>query len=76
MAMIGEGKTRGQAAILEVPAAHNQNSAAIRLDPQRMVPEFLFYCLMRQYEQNRVLHSFEWEDHASGGMTTSPAQQR
>ena len=29
LAMIGEGKTRGQAAILEISAAHNQNTAAI-----------------------------------------------
>ena len=28
--MIGEGKTRGQAAILDMPAANNQNCAAIR----------------------------------------------
>lgn len=31
LAMIGEGKTRGQAAILRIPAAHNQNTAAIRV---------------------------------------------
>ncbi len=53
LAMIGEGKTRGQAAILDVAAAHNQNSAAIRLDPTKMTPEFLFYCLMARYESNR-----------------------
>jgi type I restriction enzyme S subunit len=53
LAMIGEGKTRGQAAILDVAAAHNQNCASIRLEADRMVPEFLFYCLMGQYEQNR-----------------------
>lgn len=29
LAMIGEGKTRGQAAILKIPATHNQNTAAI-----------------------------------------------
>lgn len=29
LAMIGEGKTRGQAAILNIEAAHNQNTAAI-----------------------------------------------
>ncbi|MGZ3382969.1 MAG: restriction endonuclease subunit S, partial [Isosphaeraceae bacterium] len=31
LAMIGEGKTRGQAAILDIPAAHNQNCASIRV---------------------------------------------
>jgi restriction endonuclease S subunit len=53
LAMIGEGKTRGQAAILDVAAAHNQNSAAIRLDPSRMLPEYLFLWLMRSYHANR-----------------------
>jgi type I restriction enzyme S subunit len=54
LAMIGEGKTRGQAAILDVAAAHNQNAASIRLDPARMLPEYLFYCLMGLYERNRL----------------------
>lgn len=53
LAMIGEGKTRGQAAILDVPAAHNQNSAAIRLDARLCTPEWLFYVLMAQYEETR-----------------------
>jgi hypothetical protein len=53
LAMIGEGKTRGQAAILDVPASHNQNSAAIRLNQRLMLPEFLFYCFMQQYDVNR-----------------------
>lgn len=53
LAMIGEGKTRGQAAILDAAAAHNQNSAAIRVDRARMLPEFLYYCLMAEYEQTR-----------------------
>jgi type I restriction enzyme S subunit len=53
LAMIGEGKTRGQAAILDIAAAHNQNSAAIRLDPNQMRPEFLYLALMRQYDLTR-----------------------
>jgi type I restriction enzyme, S subunit len=53
LAMIGEGKTRGQAAILDVGAAHNQNSAAIRLDQSLCVPEWLFYVLMSRYEDTR-----------------------
>lgn len=53
LAMIGEGRTRGQAAILDVEAAHNQNSAAIRLDPGECIPEWLFYCLMATYEATR-----------------------
>jgi type I restriction enzyme S subunit len=58
LAMIGEGKTRGQAAILDVPAAHNQNSAAIRLDKNRCLPEWLYYVLMARYQETR---------HASSG---------
>ena len=53
LAMIGEGKTRGQAAILDVAAAHNQNSAAIRLDQCICTPEWLFYVLMGRYEETR-----------------------
>lgn len=53
LAMIGEGKTRGQAAILDVPAAHNQNSAAIRLNPDVCIPEWLFYVLMGRYSETR-----------------------
>ncbi len=53
LAMIGEGKTRGQAAILDVAAAHNQNSAAVRLDKRSCLPEWLFYVLMARYEETR-----------------------
>ena len=50
LAMYGEGKTRGQAAILNTDAATNQAVAAVRLNRQRMLPEFLFYCLMHLYD--------------------------
>jgi type I restriction enzyme S subunit len=53
LGMIGEGKTRGQAAILDIAATHNQNSAAIRLDPDACTPEWLFYVLMARYEVTR-----------------------
>jgi type I restriction enzyme S subunit len=53
LAMIGEGRTRGQAAILDVAAAHNQNSAAIRLQPAKCLPEWLFYVFLARYEQTR-----------------------
>ena len=53
LAMYGEGKTRGQAAILDVPAATNQAVVAIRV-ATRMTPEFLFYCLMRKYNEVRA----------------------
>jgi type I restriction enzyme S subunit len=53
LAMIGEGRTRGQAAVLDVAAAHNQNSAAIRLDHQVCTPGWLYYVLMARYEETR-----------------------
>ena len=57
LGMIGEGKTRGQAAILDVAAAHNQNSAAIRLEPAVCLPEWLFYVFMARYEETRRVGS-------------------
>lgn len=55
LAMIGEGKTRGQAAVLDVAAAHNQNSASIRLDREKMLPDFLYLNLVRQYATSRAM---------------------
>jgi type I restriction enzyme, S subunit len=55
LAMYGEGKTRGQAAMLEITAATNQAVAAVRLDPTKMRPAFLYFCLMRQYDDVRRL---------------------
>ena len=55
LAMYGEGKTRGQAAILDIEAATNQAVAAVRLDAEKMLPEFLYYCYMRQYAEVRKL---------------------
>ncbi len=55
--MIGEGRTRGQVAILDVAACNNQNSAAIRVSEARLPPEYTYYFLMSQYEQNRKLGS-------------------
>lgn len=53
LGMIGEGKTRGQAAILDIPASHNQNSAAIRVSEAGLPPEYLYYFLESTYEQTR-----------------------
>lgn len=53
IAMIGEGRTRGQAAILDIPAAHNQNCASIRVSETAIVPEFVYYFLMARYEETR-----------------------
>ncbi|MGW2812538.1 restriction endonuclease subunit S [Streptomyces sp. NPDC001415] len=53
IAMIGEGRTRGQAAILDIPAAHNQNCASIRVSETAILPEFVYYFLMARYEETR-----------------------
>lgn len=57
IAMIGEGKTRGQAAILKIPSAHNQNTAAIRVDEKVYSSILLYYYLVFKYEENRKVGS-------------------
>ncbi len=57
LAMIGEGKTRGQAAILNIPAAHNQNTAAIIVPNTPCSSEYLYYFLYMNYEYTRRLGS-------------------
>nr|WP_279323604.1 restriction endonuclease subunit S [Clostridium paraputrificum] len=53
MAMIGEGKTRGQSSILDIDATTNQNIAAIDLSHREIVSEFLWYWLQYNYKRNR-----------------------
>lgn len=53
LAMIGEGKTRGQAAILDIEAAHNQNCASIRVSRTRILPEYVFGYLQERYFHTR-----------------------
>ena len=57
LGMIGEGKTRGQVAILDIPACNSQNSAALRVSEVSLPPEFVFYYLMGQYEATRRIGS-------------------
>ena len=57
IAMIGEGKTRGQAAILKIEASHNQNTAAIRVDKNVYKSQLLYYYLVLKYEDNRRVGS-------------------
>ena len=57
LAMIGEGKTRGQAAILEIPAAHNQNTAAILVSSTPCNPKYIYYFLQMNYENTRRVGS-------------------
>jgi type I restriction enzyme S subunit len=53
LAMIGEGRTRGQAAILDIAAANNQNAAAILCSHTPIPPEWVFYWFMFRYEETR-----------------------
>jgi type I restriction enzyme, S subunit len=53
LAMIGEGKTRGQTAILDVASTTNQNIASILCAETPVVPEWVFYWLMSRYEETR-----------------------
>ncbi len=55
LAMIGQGKTRGQAAILDIEACHNQNTAALRILNEYLLPEYLYFFLWCQYEQTRKI---------------------
>lgn len=51
--MIGEGKTRGQVAILEIDAYHNQNVASIWVSQTEMDSYYVYYWLLSQYTKNR-----------------------
>lgn len=57
LGMIGEGKTRGQVSILDIPACNSQNSAAIRVSESRLPPEYVFYYLWGQYDATRQIGS-------------------
>lgn len=53
LGMIGEGKTRGQVAILDIPAANNQNCAAIWVSETPIPAEFVYCWLWSRYEETR-----------------------
>lgn len=55
LAMIGQGKTRGQVAILNIDACHNQNTAAIRVPGDFASSEFLYFYLSQRYNDNREI---------------------
>ena len=57
LGMIGEGKTRGQVSILDIPACNSQNSAAIRVSQAGLSPEYIFYFLWGQYDATRRIGS-------------------
>ena len=53
IAMIGEGKTRGQSAILSIEATINQNIAAIVVEHNCILPHYIWYWLQMNYAKNR-----------------------
>ena len=53
LAMIGEGKTRGQASILRIEACHNQNTSALRVNNAYLSSKYLYYFLKLNYELTR-----------------------
>lgn len=53
IAMIGEGKTRGQSALLGIEATINQNIAAVVPLESLLIPKYLWYWFQSQYENNR-----------------------
>jgi type I restriction enzyme S subunit len=55
--MIGEGKTRGQSAILDIDATTNQNIASVIIDHGFVKSEYLFYWFKYRYEANRLAGS-------------------
>jgi type I restriction enzyme S subunit len=55
LAMIGQGRTRGQAAILEIEACTNQNCAAIRMNDSGCNSKYVYWWLYYRYDQTRQL---------------------
>ena len=57
IAMIGEGKTRGQVAILNIVSTCNQNVAAVLINHGFVLSKYLFLWFLMQYERNRSFGS-------------------
>lgn len=53
VAMIGQGKTRGQTAILKIDATTNQNVAGLIIQHNYLISEFLWYFFLSRYETTR-----------------------
>ncbi len=53
IAMIEQGKTRGQAAILRIEASTNQNVCAVLLPKNLILSEFLYIYFCSRYEESR-----------------------
>jgi type I restriction enzyme, S subunit len=66
LAMYGQGKTRGRAALLGIPAATTQNTAAIEPSPA-LNGEFLWHYLLSQYEALRGMGNLGHLSHLNLG---------
>ncbi|MCZ7607037.1 MAG: restriction endonuclease subunit S [Planctomycetota bacterium] len=55
IAMIGEGKTRGQSAILDIAATTNQNVAGLVFDAGYVEPEYVWLWALAEYEKTRSI---------------------
>lgn len=53
MAIIGQGKTRGQTALLEIDACTNQNVAAFVFNERFVCPEYVWIWAKSKYESHR-----------------------
>ena len=53
IAMIGQGKTRGQCAILDCHAGTNQNVAGIHVYETPHCPEYVYWWLYSRYQESR-----------------------
>ena len=52
--MIGQGKTRGQCAILDCYAATNQNVAGIHVYETEHLPKYVYWWLRSRYLESRL----------------------
>ena len=53
IAMIGQGKTRGQSAILDIEACTNQNVAGLVFDCGNIEPNYVWKWALGEYEKTR-----------------------
>ena len=53
MAMLGQGKTRGQTSILNIEACTNQNVAGVVISHGLVIPEYLWFLFLSRYEKSR-----------------------
>lgn len=70
IALIGQGKTRGQVALLEDEAAINQNCAAIELS-EGHCPAFYFNYLLTRYQKIRNLSNSAGQSNLNGALIKS-----